>query len=151
MSIYEIITVSIALIGNSIKKVTFENTTDKSMKSKQHQTTGDLVQELKEDLSHLGEDVSHLASKMDDFKKSSFKIQHALGPVHVRLSTFYFIIILIFSRINTQYEFCRHSLITLTSFWPFFDNLTVVDICEGIPFSQIKENLHSITYPATMS
>ena len=36
------------------------------------------VQELKEDLSHLGEDVSHLASKMDDFKKSSFKIQHAL-------------------------------------------------------------------------
>jgi hypothetical protein len=26
----------------------------------------------------LGEDVSHLASKMDDFKKSSFKIQHAL-------------------------------------------------------------------------
>ena len=78
-SISKIIPVSIALIGNSIKKVTFENTTDKSMKSKQNQTTGDLVQELKEDLSHLGEDVSHLASKMDDFKKSSFKIQHALG------------------------------------------------------------------------
>jgi uncharacterized protein YlxW (UPF0749 family) len=75
----KIIPVSLALIGNSIKKVTFENTTDKSVNSKQNQTTGDLVQELKEDLSHLGEDVSHLASKMDDFKKSSFKIQHALG------------------------------------------------------------------------
>ena len=79
-SINKIIPVSIALIGNSIKKVTFENTATKFMKSKQNQTTGDLVQELKEDLSHLGEDVSHLASKMDDFKKSSFKIQHALGP-----------------------------------------------------------------------
>ena len=88
--------VSIALIGNSIQKVTFENT-DTSMKSKQNQTTGDLVQELKEDLSHLGEDVSHLASKMDDFKKSSFKIQHALGPVHVPLFTFFHYNILILS------------------------------------------------------
>ena len=35
-------------------------------------------QELKEDLSHLEQDVSQLTSKMDDFKKSSFKIQHAL-------------------------------------------------------------------------
>ena len=91
-SINKIIPVSIALIGNSIKKVTFENTATKFMKSKQNQTTGDLVQELKEDLSHLGEDVSHLASKMDDFKKSSFKIQHALGPVHVLLSPFHYLI-----------------------------------------------------------